>query len=382
MKKIQNKRGNLGLITSPFLLAAGVTPVSNLIDILASFSDKLIILTGNAGCDIPLRNGINIHLLTPKCKNNGLLKYFKFIYATFLIQLQIFKLRKDVDVWFFFLGETVLSIPMLTARFLKKDVILVSSGSMKNYKDRSKKDIKAYIIKRLIGFNLYLANRVILYSEDLIDLQEFGRYSQKLIITCEHFIKFNEFGIDKQIAERNKKVGYIGRLSEEKGILNFVNALCPLLDNSSDLKVVICGDGDLMSEVENYVLDHDLSSKIELSGWVPHSQLRNYLNDIKLLIIPSFTEGLPNVMLEAMACGTPVLATSVGVISDIITHNKTGFILETNSPNCIAKTAKSILNINDKELEIIVQNARTLVESEYSYDAAVKRFERILNRSN
>ena len=120
----------------------------------------------------------------------------------------------------------------------------------------------------------------------------------------------------------------------------------------------------------------NLNNKVELTRWIPHDELPDYLNELKLLILPSYTEGLPNIMLEAMACGTPVLATPVGAIPDVITDGETGFILENNSPECIAENVMRALNHHD--LEKIVKNARELVEKEFTYEAAVKRYRAIL----
>jgi hypothetical protein len=67
------------------------------------------------------------------------------------------------------------------------------------------------------------------------------------------------------------------------------------------------------------------------------------------MVIPSFTEGLPNIMLEAMACGTPVLATPVGAISDIIRDSETGFIMENNSPKCIIENVNRVIGSSELE---------------------------------
>jgi glycosyltransferase involved in cell wall biosynthesis len=81
-------------------------------------------------------------------------------------------------------------------------------------------------------------------------------------------------------------------------------------------------------------------------------------------------------MLEAMACGTPVLATPVGAVPDVIVDGKTGFIMENNSPECIAENVMRALEHPD--LEGVAQRARALVEREYTFERAVERWKSIL----
>ncbi|HJH26821.1 MAG TPA: hypothetical protein C5S37_08640 [Methanophagales archaeon] len=77
-----------------------------------------------------------------------------------------------------------------------------------------------------------------------------------------------------------------------------------------------------------------------------------------------------------MACGTPVLATPVGAIPDVIKDGNTGFIMKDKSPECIAKNVMRALE--HPNLERIVENARALVEREFTYEAAVERYRKIL----
>ena len=81
----------------------------------------------------------------------------------------------------------------------------------------------------------------------------------------------------------------------------------------------------------------NLNNKVELTGWIPHDELPDYSNMLKLIVLPSYTEGLPNIMLEVMACGTPVLATPVGAIPDVINDGENRFLMENNSQECIAE---------------------------------------------
>lgn len=149
------------------------------------------------------------------------------------------------------------------------------------------------------------------------------------------------------------------------------------MKKENEIKFVIGGDGNMFNKIKEFIDKNKLNDKVKILGWVPHDELSNYMNDFKLVVLPSYTEGLPNIMLEAMACGTPVLATPVGAIPDVIKDGETGFIMENNSPECIAKNV--IRALEHPDLERIVESAKVLVEREYTYEAAVKGYREILD---
>jgi len=141
--------------------------------------------------------------------------------------------------------------------------------------------------------------------------------------------------------------------------------------------VLIGGDGQLKETIEKSLQEQGIRSNVDLPGWISHDGLPKYLNQLRLLVLPSYTEGLPNIMLEAMACGTPVLATPVGAIPDVIQDEVTGFIMENNTPECIARSVMRALNHPD--LEGIAERGRQYVEKEFTFEKAVERWQEILN---
>jgi glycosyltransferase involved in cell wall biosynthesis len=149
-----------------------------------------------------------------------------------------------------------------------------------------------------------------------------------------------------------------------------------ILAQNPNINFLLAGSGPLENDVLSYLQSNNLLSKTEFAGWISHDELPNYLNRLKLLVIPSYTEGLPNIMLEAMACGALVLTTSVGIIEDYIINEETGFILENNSPECISSR---IINLLDNpDLVRISENAKTLVEERLVCSKAVEKYESIL----
>ena len=373
MKNIRNKSAvDVGLLVP---IAPKASMFSNLVEVVSSIFENIHIVTTNVNKED-----------YGKAYVNSIEYEYTNIYnmITNHIQLQLkmsyklFQLRKNVDVWIFFLGAEVLLLPMITAKlFNKKVIILLGGNSLKEIEMNYSKLL--IFVRPILKTTLTLSNRIVVYSENLVKEWHLCKYEYKILIAHEHFVNFNKFKIEKKFGERDVFIGYIGRLSAEKGTLNFINAIPEILIKRSDLKFIVGGDGQLCSKIMRFVDTNNLNEKVKFAGWIPQDNILNYLNELKLLIMPSYSEGLPNVMLESMACGTPVLATSVGAIPDVIKDGETGFIMEDNSPACIAKNVVRALEHPD--LEMIVENARALVEREFTYDVTVERWKEILERS-
>jgi len=380
MKKVQY----IGIITMP-IVKAGCGPLSNLIDIVYQFSDFLYVITGNEGMDLRQKYNQKIHILgiQYRPKVNFFAKIINHVYLQLRISFKIIRLAKSVNLWIFFLDSHALFLPVLTSRLMKKKIIFILAASIVRTA-KTQMDSLANVLVYSEAINYKLSNYIILYSPNLIKEWYLEKYKNKILIASEHFINLNTFSIKKEINQRNAFIGYIGRLSKEKGVLNYLQAILILLKQyredqqkqSNDLRFFVGGDGQLRKNVEEYLNMEGMSERLQFIGWIPHEELPKYFNQLKLIIIPSYTEGLPNIMLEAMACGTPVLATIVGAIPDVIKDGETGFILEDNSPETIAKGIIRVLN--HPNLEQIAANARALVEQEYTFEAAVERWRKIL----
>jgi len=216
------------------------------------------------------------------------------------------------------------------------------------------------------------------YTESAAEFLNLGRYKQKLVTTGARYVDTELFQIKKELRERKNLVGYIGRLEEGKGVMNSFEAIPLILEKQDNLEFFLGGYGPLYDRIKERLRSNNLSRKVELMGWIPHDKVANYLNELKLLVLPSYSEGLPTIVLEAMACGTPVLATPVGGIPDVIKDGETGFIMENNSPKCFAENIVRVLEHPD--LDEVTKNARKLIEEKYTYDAAVERYKEIFVR--
>jgi glycosyltransferase involved in cell wall biosynthesis len=263
---------------------------------------------------------------------------------------------------------------MITAKLLRKNILIVLGGSQEREVHLKGSRI-GRVANTLAKINIRLCNNIVVYSPTLISEWNLTPYRHKILIAHRHFLDFTTFTVTTPYHDRPNLIGYIGRLSAEKGVQHFAQALPAILSNHQDLHVLIGGDGQLKQEIEASLQEGGIAAHVDLPGWISHEELPKYLNQLRLLVLPSYTEGLPNIMLEAMACGTPVLATPVGAIPDVIWDGETGFIMENNSPECIARNVMRVLS--DPDLEGIAERGRAFVEREFTFEKAVERWKGI-----
>lgn len=365
---------NIGIITFP---ASGPNKntLSQLIELLIPISNELHVITGNeAYTDLKYSDVIFYGVFHNKGKNkfSQVLNYFT---THMKVSFYFLKKSKNADIWIFMGAETLL-IPILISFFSRKKTILVLGGSAeKEYEMKANKDkIDGYIPLLFKKISLFLSDNIILYSPILIEKWNLSKYQQKILIAHRHFLRIDEKKT-LNLHKKKKIIGYIGRLSKEKGVMNFVKAIPDVL-KFCDAEFLICGDGPLLNKIKDYIGNHNLENNVILPGWISHDEIYKYLEQLKLLVLPSYTEGLPNIVLESMACGTPVLATPVGAVPDIIDDGVTGFIMDNNSHECVVKNIVRALQYNDTEM--LTENAFNLIKSEYSYESTVKKWQKVL----
>ena len=155
------------------------------------------------------------------------MRILNHIHMQLRITLHLLMLQRCVNLFLFFIGGEGLILPILTLRLFKNKVALMLGGvALKVSKLR--RDPLVKILSLLFTLNLHLVDAVIVYSHDLIREARLDVYRSKIIIAHEHFLDFTKFKIERELDERPNVIGFIGRLSPEKGILNLIYAI-PLI---------------------------------------------------------------------------------------------------------------------------------------------------------
>jgi len=167
---------------------------------------------------------------------------------------------------------------------------------------------------------------------------------------------------------------YIGRLEEKKGVFDLLQSFAGVLAARPRARLVLAGDGD-GAAVMARAAQLGVAGSVHLAGWVDAPERARLLARAAVFVLPSWHEQMPMVVLEAMAAGTPVVATQVGAVPDMLAHGECGIVVAEH--DTIAVCA-SILRIMDDNILAELYSARGLarVKSEYLVESVLNRLRR------
>ncbi len=166
-------------------------------------------------------------------------------------------------------------------------------------------------------------------------------------------------------------VGAVGRLSEEKGFDVLIRAFDQLLATGTQAKLVIAGEGGLQSELQQLIRDLKREDSITLLGHVPDARL--VFNALDVFVLSSRREGLPNVLLEAMACRVPTIATPVGGVPNVVTHEHDALLVPVDDVDALTVSLTRLLN-NGSLQQQLADNAYRTVADRFSFELRMQKF--------
>lgn len=136
---------------------------------------------------------------------------------------------------------------------------------------------------------------------------------------------------------------YAGRLMQKgKNILTLIKGLAQFLHNNNDIKALICGDGPYRSKVIQEIQKHKIADKLILRSFIDDKHLWALMRKAKAFVFPSLIEGCPNAVLEAMACGCPLVVSDISEHKEFLDESMAWFV-DPNSPEAIAQGIKRVL---------------------------------------
>jgi colanic acid/amylovoran biosynthesis glycosyltransferase len=160
----------------------------------------------------------------------------------------------------------------------------------------------------------------------------------------------------------------VGRLCEEKGQLLLIEAAARIVAKGIPLELVLAGDGDLRGEVERLIQKHGLGKVVRITGWISSEEVRNEILAARALVLPSFAEGLPVVLMEAMALRRPVLTTYVAGIPELVRPGENGWLFPAGSLDDLTTAMEECLCMAGEDLRRLGEAGHSRVIQRHSID--------------
>ncbi|MEZ6139633.1 MAG: glycosyltransferase [Zavarzinella sp.] len=237
-----------------------------------------------------------------------------------------------------------------------------------------------YMIDRL---TLRYYEKVICVSDDLMVAARQAGVAPSRLVLLENGIDLNDYRRQRTPAEARQAMGFsphftvgaAGRLSPEKGFDILIKAVDQLhRAGLHNLQLLIAGEGDEQANLQRLIDGCLLPQQIQLLGY--RSDLLNLYETFDLYALSSYREGLPNVVLEALAMQVPVIATAVNGIPKLIQHESNGILIPPGEISALAESIRRL--VHDDSLRVqLAQAGRKTVESRYSFARRMQKLAQI-----
>ncbi|MBF2005406.1 MAG: glycosyltransferase family 4 protein [Chlorogloeopsis fritschii C42_A2020_084] len=292
----------------------------------------------------------------------GSIKRRILVFGKALIQLVWTLLTEDIDIFHIHLSQRGSAfrkaILSLLIWLFRKPVILHAHGS----------EFRLFyanlnpIIKKLLGWVLFRCSRLIVLSESWKSF-----YTTNLGLTAKQVIVLpNPVQLPAQIPSRLEthqvKFLFLGRIGQRKGAFDLIKAFAMLsAEQKSCSSLILAGDGDL-EQASQLIKNLNLTNQITLPGWVNTEQRDALLAKANVFVLPSYNEGLPMALLEAMGWGLPVITTPVGGIPEVVNSSENGLLINPGDIRQLSEAMKSLIENRNLRLDL-GNNARKSVAS-------------------
>lgn len=225
------------------------------------------------------------------------------------------------------------------------------------------------------------------YNKKYLDAMV-GRRSRDKIIHIYHGIDLNQWPQRKRVGIVGNEIHIltIGRLVEKKGIIFLLDAVKLLRERGCKVKASVIGDGPLMTDFVKYIRKYNLSEIVHFFGALAQNSVKEIYQMSDIFVLPSVVtssgdrDGLPNVLLEALTVGVPVISTAVSAISELIIDGRSGILVPEKDPEAIVNAVLKLQN--DPEFyRYLSESGRKKVEREFAISASTDRLMQLLGNT-
>lgn len=173
----------------------------------------------------------------------------------------------------------------------------------------------------------------------------------------------------------------VGRLSEQKGQLLLLEAVRRLMTREVEFELVIIGDGEMRPDIDAFVVRYGLQERVQLTGWLFNDAVVEQIRAARALVLPSFAEGLPVVLMEAMALGRPVISTFVAGIPELVEPGTNGWLVPAGDVEALVEAMQVCLETPVEKLAAMGAAARERVAARHDVGREAAKLAELFTKS-
>lgn len=196
------------------------------------------------------------------------------------------------------------------------------------------------------------------------------------IVHCGLDERYLRFPITPPTTDR--RLVCVGRLCEQKGHLVLLQAAAKCAASAEEpFELVLIGDGELRPQLEKQISELALQRVVKLYGWASGEEVRHQLNHARALVLPSFAEGLPVVIMESLAIGRPVISTWIAGIPELLKHGENGWVIPAGDVDELANRMQEVLSLSSERLSVMSRAAADSVRERHDITKEVAKLSRL-----
>jgi glycosyltransferase involved in cell wall biosynthesis len=238
------------------------------------------------------------------------------------------------------------------------------------------------IIKWIAKHVFPLSNKILVFSKNDMKNIEMLAPKEKIEI-LPNAIKVDDFASkdksfkkDLSIPEHGEVILFLSRLIKEKGVYDLIESITTVVKEYKNVYFLIAGEGPERNRMEMICKEKGIEKDVRFTGHIYNKNLLKAFSCADIFVLPTYSEAMPMVILEALAAGLPIISTPIGAIPDIIKDGINGFLIEPNSPKQLAE--KILLLLHNEEIKKRIGKANSqLAKEEYDVKVILNKLEQL-----
>lgn len=256
--------------------------------------------------------------------------------------------------------------------FHKKLIVRCGFLLSLNYRRKGHNKFKCALVSGLELLGFKVADKIVVTTEEMKDyiIQHYGLLKDKIVV-IPNYINTSVFKPLPEVRKEPGRICFVGALKRAKNLSLLLQAMRGI----KGIRLVVIGNGPLRNDLVEE--SKELNIDVQFLGNLPNYELPMELNRSEIFVLPSLYEGHPKALLEAMACGLPVIGTNVPGIREVIVHGQTGCLCDT-TPEDMRRAIIRVLN-DEKLKRRMGKRAREFIMENYSIEKILEQELALLN---